>query len=77
MSGRGLEALPYVWVWSRVPPGCPGVDRSPSRLSKVVGRHSRMSGSGQEALLDDWEWSVGPPRCPGLVRWTSRMSRSG
>ena len=61
MSGRDLEALPYVWVWSRVPPGCPGVDGSPSLMSGVVGIHSRMSRSGQEALLDVREWSVGPP----------------
>ena len=52
MSGRGLEALPYVWVWSRVPPGCPGVDGSLSMMFGVVGIHSQMSRSGQEALLD-------------------------
>ena len=53
MSGSGLEALPYVWVWSRVSLGCPGVDESPSWMSEVVARHSRrMSGIGQVDLPD-------------------------
>ena len=57
MYGSGLEALPYVWVWSRVPPECPGVDWSPSWMSGVVRIHSRMSRSGQVDLPDVREWT--------------------
>ena len=81
MSGSVRKSLPDVrvalsdiWVWSGVPPGCPG----------VVGRPSRMSESGQQSLQEVWEalpivreWSgdtpgylgvVGvPPGCPGVV----------
>ena len=50
---------------------------SDDRMSRVVGRPSRMSGSGREARQDVQEWSGGPPGCPEMVGKPSRMSGSG
>ena len=80
MSGSSRDALPDVLVWSRGPPGCPGVVGKHSRMSgscresvpdvRVVARPSRMYGNGRER-------SRGSPGCPGVVGSPSRMSRSG
>ena len=68
MSGSGREALADVREWleslpdvrgsSGLPPGCPGVVGSPSR---VVGRPTQMFGRDQESLSDVRERSGGPP----------------
>ena len=64
MCGSGREALADVREWSGVPPGCP----------VMFGSFSRMSGSSREALPYVREWSGDPPGCPRVVVSPSWMS---
>ena len=80
---EGWEALPDVRQLSCVPPGCaggppgcPGVVRWPSRMSRSVQKALSDVRSGREAHSDVWEWSAGPPGCPGVVGRPSWMSGS-
>ena len=78
MSGSGRLALPDVWEWSGVPPGCSG---GPPGFLGVIEMPSQMSGSDWDALpdvrqlsggpLDFREWSGDFPGCSGAFRRSS------
>ena len=55
--GRGWEALPESWEWSRGPPG----ELGGSEGQGVVGRPSWRVGSGQEAIPEGRE-GLGVPK---------------
>ena len=76
MSGGGGEVLWNVWEWLGGPPGCPGVVGRPFRMSRRVGRPSRMSVSGQETLTDARVWLGGLPGCSGVFGMPSWMTGS-
>ena len=71
--GSGREVLPDVREWSGGPPGCLGVVRMPSQMSKS----GRVALSVvQEALLDVTEWLRGPPGCQRVIGRPAQMSGS-